>query len=132
MHAQTAMIENGFVHLPKLAAWLAEYLHELTVFPKGQHDDQVNSTAQMLDWFKRAGQEPQDWMWIQYKRAQAGGPQTTRPDPLSVLTKRLGILRRLYPLTWEGAAIGRTGTALSIGLMTAGTALVFVGLYAGR
>ena len=30
MHAQTAMIENGFVHLPKEAAWLAEYLHELT------------------------------------------------------------------------------------------------------
>jgi predicted phage terminase large subunit-like protein len=41
MHAQTAMIENGFVHLPKEAAWLAEYLHELTVFPKGKHDDQV-------------------------------------------------------------------------------------------
>ena len=26
MHAQTAMIENGLVHLPKEAAWLAEYL----------------------------------------------------------------------------------------------------------
>jgi hypothetical protein len=58
MHAQTAMIENGFVHLPKEAAWLAEYLHELTVFPKGKHDDQVDSSAQMLDWFKRGGQEP--------------------------------------------------------------------------
>jgi len=65
MHAQTAMIENGFVHLPNEAAWLAEYLHELTVFPKGRHDDQVDSTAQLLDWFKRAGQEPQDWMWLQ-------------------------------------------------------------------
>ena len=30
MHAQTAMIENGFVHLPKAAGWRAEYLHELT------------------------------------------------------------------------------------------------------
>jgi len=95
MHAQTAMIENGFVHLPKEAAWLAEYLHELTVFPKGKHDDQVDSTAQMLDWFKRAGQEPQDWMWIQYKRAQARGPEPTRPEPLSVMAKRLGILRPL-------------------------------------
>jgi predicted phage terminase large subunit-like protein len=55
MHAQTAMIENGFVHLPKEAAWLAEYLHELTAFPRGRHDDQVDSTAQMLDWFKQAG-----------------------------------------------------------------------------
>jgi len=34
VHAQTAMIENGFVHLPKEAVWLAEYLHELTTFPK--------------------------------------------------------------------------------------------------
>jgi predicted phage terminase large subunit-like protein len=68
MHAQTAMIENGFVHLPKEAAWLAEYLHELTVFPKGRHDDQVDSTAQMLDWFKQAGREPQDWMWQLYKQ----------------------------------------------------------------
>jgi predicted phage terminase large subunit-like protein len=53
MHAQTAMIENGFVHLPKEAPWLAPYLHELTAFPKGRHDDQVDSTAQLLDWFKR-------------------------------------------------------------------------------
>jgi predicted phage terminase large subunit-like protein len=53
MHAQTAMIENGFVHLPKEAPWLAPYLHELAAFPKGRHDDQVDSTAQMLDWFKR-------------------------------------------------------------------------------
>jgi phage terminase large subunit-like protein len=41
MHAQTAMIENGFVHVPKTAPWLATYLHELTVFPNGRHDDQV-------------------------------------------------------------------------------------------
>jgi predicted phage terminase large subunit-like protein len=53
MHAQTAMIENGFVHLPDTAPWLAAYLHELTSFPNGRHDDQVDSTAQMLDWFKR-------------------------------------------------------------------------------
>ena len=89
MHAQTAMIENGFVHL------LAEYFHELTVFPKGKHDDQVDSTAQMLDWFKRGGQEPQDWMWQMYKEAQARGPEPARPEPLSMIAKRLGILRPL-------------------------------------
>jgi len=96
MHAQTAMIENGFVHLPKEAAWLAEYLHELTAFPRGKHDDQVDSTAQMLDWFKRGGQEPQDWMWQMYKEAQARGPQPARPEPLSVMARRLGLLRPLY------------------------------------
>jgi len=95
MHAQTAMIENGFVHLPKEAAWLAEYLHELTVFPKGKHDDEVDSTAQMLDWFKRGGQEPQDWLWQMYKQTQARGPQPAHPEPLSVMAKRLGLLRSL-------------------------------------
>jgi predicted phage terminase large subunit-like protein len=53
LHAQTAMIENGFVYIPQTAPWLDEYLHELTVFPNGKHDDQVDSTAQFLDWFKR-------------------------------------------------------------------------------
>ena len=53
LNAQTGLIENGFVYIPQKASWLAEYLHELTVFPKGKHDDQVDSTAQFLDWFKR-------------------------------------------------------------------------------
>jgi predicted phage terminase large subunit-like protein len=53
LHAQTGAIESGFVHLPEAAPWLAEYLHEMTVFPKGKHDDQVDSTAQFLDWFKK-------------------------------------------------------------------------------
>jgi len=52
MHAQTTAIENGFVYIPETAPWLAEYLHEMTVFPNGKHDDQVDSTAQFLDWFK--------------------------------------------------------------------------------
>jgi predicted phage terminase large subunit-like protein len=58
LHAQTAMIENGFVYLPAAAPWLAQYLHELTAFPNGKHDDQVDSTAQILDWFKAATREP--------------------------------------------------------------------------
>ena len=53
-----AMIENGFVHLPKQAAWLAEYLRELTAFPKGKHDDQVDSTAQALAWMAINSVEP--------------------------------------------------------------------------
>jgi predicted phage terminase large subunit-like protein len=33
-HAQTAMFENGFAHLPKESAWLAKDLRELTAFPR--------------------------------------------------------------------------------------------------
>jgi hypothetical protein len=93
MHAQTAMIENGFVHLPKEAAWLAEYLDELAAFPRGRHDDQVDSTAQMLDWFKQAGAEPQDWLRQLYKQQRAQQSPKPRPEPLSVIAKRLGLLR---------------------------------------
>jgi predicted phage terminase large subunit-like protein len=57
MHAQTATIENGFVHLPEAAPWLAEYLHELAIFPYGRFDDQVDATAQFLDWCKGAAHE---------------------------------------------------------------------------
>jgi predicted phage terminase large subunit-like protein len=64
MKAQTAMIENGPVHVPDAAPWRAQYLHELTRFPNGRHDDQGGSTAQMLDWFKRgAGPTPMQGSW---------------------------------------------------------------------
>jgi phage terminase large subunit-like protein len=71
MHAQTAVPglnpgnENGFVHLPQAADWLAEYLHELALFPNGRHDDQVDSTAQFLDWFKMSGRE--DGIYTYYR-----------------------------------------------------------------
>lgn len=58
MHAQTGTIEAGFVHIPREAHWLAEYLHELVTFPKGKYDDQVDSTAQALDWITSTKREP--------------------------------------------------------------------------
>jgi hypothetical protein len=91
MHAQTSVIENGFVHLPKEAGWLAEYLHELTVFPSGKHDDQVDSTAQMLDWFKQGGRDPGGL--YQYYNKLAQEPLTGRPESLSAMAKRLDLLR---------------------------------------
>jgi predicted phage terminase large subunit-like protein len=83
MHAQTAMIENGFVHLPKDAGWLAEYLHELTVFPKGKHDDQIDSKAQMLDWFKRgSGPRSDAGIYQLYKELGAAASRFEHLGPL--------------------------------------------------
>jgi hypothetical protein len=46
---------------------------------------------------KQAGREPQDGMWQlmkqQYQAQQAGISQAPRPEPLSVMARRLGILR---------------------------------------
>jgi hypothetical protein len=74
------------VHLPKEAGWLAEYLHELTVFPKGKHDDQVDSTAQMLDWFKQASHEPGGlYGYYRMLAEELRDPQTV--DPVRLWTR---------------------------------------------
>jgi predicted phage terminase large subunit-like protein len=92
MHAQTATIENGFVHVPEKAPWLAQYLSELTAFPNGKHDDQVDSTAQVLDWFKRGSGPSSDAGIHQLYKELAERPHPARPEPLSVMAKRLGLL----------------------------------------
>jgi len=76
LHAQTATIENGFVWLPREAPWLAEYLRELTLFPAGRHDDQVDSTAQALAWIKsrpRAHGMAEHWRRMAEEGAGGGG-----------------------------------------------------------
>ena len=67
LHAQTATIENGFVHLPEEAHWLADYVSELTMFPAARYDDQVDSTAQALAWSK---QRPPGWAITEYYRQE--------------------------------------------------------------
>ena len=60
MEAQSAKIEAGHVHVVK-AAWLATFLLELLAFPRGRHDDQVDSVSQFLNWAaKRRGWETQN------------------------------------------------------------------------
>jgi hypothetical protein len=74
------MIENGFVYIPETAPWLAEYLHEMTVFPNGKHDDQVDSTAQFLDWFKKPF--PGQGIFEYYRRRAAEEAERRRhPKP---------------------------------------------------
>jgi len=84
LHAQTAMIENGFVHIPEEAPWLAEYLHEMTVFPKGKHDDQVDSTAQLLDWFKTPMPH-----WGIFELTRRMAEKLKHPEPLEQFYVRL-------------------------------------------
>jgi predicted phage terminase large subunit-like protein len=50
MAAQTDRIEQGHVHIPLEASWLATFRSEMLQFPKGKHDDQVDSVSQFLQW----------------------------------------------------------------------------------
>jgi predicted phage terminase large subunit-like protein len=47
--ARSMLFEAGKVLIPAEAPWLNEYLLEITGFPGTKHDDQVDSTAQALD-----------------------------------------------------------------------------------
>ena len=84
MHAASSTIENGFVHLPEQAEWLAAYLHELKTFPLGKNDDQVDSTSQALDWIRLRYYGPGMgiyWYYMQkYDEAAARGEVPPRPD----------------------------------------------------
>jgi predicted phage terminase large subunit-like protein len=79
MHSVSSTIENGFVYLPEKAEWLPQYLHELSTFPKGKHDDQADSTSQALDWIRQGYWGPGMGIFNYYRQeyerlmAQQGG-----------------------------------------------------------
>ena len=50
MHAKTALIQNGSVFLPTAAGWLSTFKREMTTFPNGRFDDQIDSVSQYLNW----------------------------------------------------------------------------------
>lgn len=65
MAAQSARIEAGQVLLPRKAAWLDDFRTELLQFPRGRHDDQVDSVSQFLDWIhKRSTATPFSCHWM--------------------------------------------------------------------
>jgi predicted phage terminase large subunit-like protein len=93
MHSVTSTIENGFAHLPDRAAWLNEYLHELSSFPKTKYDDQADSTSQALDWFKQQYTTHRYGLLEYFKREQEKMKAGTLSDPDSPLTNRGALLR---------------------------------------
>ena len=51
-HAVTPLIESGRVYLPDRAPWLHTLIEELSSFPSGEHDDQVDALTQALSQLK--------------------------------------------------------------------------------
>jgi len=48
----SSLFESGRVFFPYDANWLSELESELVVFPRGKHDDQVDSMSQALRWMR--------------------------------------------------------------------------------
>jgi predicted phage terminase large subunit-like protein len=55
MAIQSGKFENGQVFFPKEAPWLADLEAELFAFPRGRHDDQVDSLSQALAYKSPSG-----------------------------------------------------------------------------
>ncbi len=53
MLAPSAKIEAGYVLLPERAPWLQDFQSEILQFPRGRHDDQVDSLSQFLMWITK-------------------------------------------------------------------------------
>jgi predicted phage terminase large subunit-like protein len=48
----TPFFEAGRVFIRDNTTWLYDYEYELLSFPQGEHDDQVDSTSQFLNWIR--------------------------------------------------------------------------------
>jgi predicted phage terminase large subunit-like protein len=79
--AQSARFEAGQVHVPTGASWLAEWLNELLAFPNGQHDDQVDSTSQALNYLTSRARSPGRAATIQRPAAVNRPAGFGRPRP---------------------------------------------------
>lgn len=44
------LIEGGQIAVPQNAPWIADFQREVSVFPNGKYDDQVDSLSQFLRW----------------------------------------------------------------------------------
>ena len=51
----TPMLECGSVYLPASASWLDEFLDEVSSFPRGKFDDQVDAAVQALRYLRDDG-----------------------------------------------------------------------------
>ena len=47
-HAVTALIEGRRCHLPEWGDWVDDYVGDMSKFPNGPHDDDVDATTQGL------------------------------------------------------------------------------------
>jgi hypothetical protein len=65
---------DGFVYVADSAPWLQDFLHELSVFPNGRHDDQADSMSQALDWFKNVHSRFQFPAAVRQETSKDSGP----------------------------------------------------------
>ena len=74
--AKTATLELRSIYLPAEASWLAEYLHEVTVFSKGKYDDQADSPLSSSNGYKKPGPNDGYYEWLRMKEMASAKPNS--------------------------------------------------------
>ena len=94
LHTRSAMIENGFGHLPTAASWLAAYLHEITTFPMAGTTTRWIRRRRCSIGSSRPAVVTTNAGIFEYAPQLAEKARTAQPrrEPLSVMARRLGIL----------------------------------------
>jgi predicted phage terminase large subunit-like protein len=120
LHAQTGVIENGFVYLPRRAAWLADFVDEVTTFPASKHSDQVDSMSQALDWLRHRRHPA--WALMESQRLRLAtsliGPVEPVGGPMQpwsfdgAALPAIGGVRLRVPPNHQGAIVTRDGQGL--------------------
>ena len=77
-NAAAPQFEQGRILLPKGAAWLTDYEHQLLSFPAGAHDDLVDSTTQAINHV--AGTGPMRVSTVHYGHSAEHAPPPLDPD----------------------------------------------------
>ncbi len=77
LHAELGQFEAFQVVIPhpREAAWVGEYMLELTTYPSAEHDDQVDCTSQALKKMREGGTAPTAGQ-RQYTKPQSMAPQS--------------------------------------------------------
>ena len=72
--AVSPLVEAGKVYLPEAAAWLANFLEEVSTFPAAPHDDQVDAMSQALNYLRGA-----QAAWMTPTASSCSAPRTSSP-----------------------------------------------------
>jgi predicted phage terminase large subunit-like protein len=111
MAGQASLIENGFVYIPEEAHWLPEYLHELSVFPNGKYDDQVDSTSQALEAIGNLEIKSAGFLeLIRHENAARSGTNGGRLTPIAT-TYAIGSMEWAAQQATLAAAVGSEGNS---------------------
>src|SRR5580704_6112236 len=82
--AVSPMFEAGMILLPEGAEWTDDYIESMTRFPKGQHDDDVDSTSQALNYLRRRQHGANEYidreMAKVHERSLCGNPKCTQSE----------------------------------------------------